>query len=986
MTSSRLPAGYRLREYEIVRTLGQGSFGITYLAYDHRLDGPVALKEYFPAEWAVRENGRDVASVGREHHEQFAWGLRRFLDEARTVYRFSHPNVVRAHRYFESRGTAYIVMEYAEGKSLGQILAQRRPLRPEEWQPLLADLLAGLEHVHRNNYLHRDIKPANIIIRDTDGQPVLVDFGSARIASGERTRTVVLTQAYAPIEQHSARAKQGPYTDIYALAAVSFRALTGSPPAPAPDRMLSDGAMDWTGMRSPGDWANWIGAIQGGLERRPTDRPQTVADWRSELDEGWAGSDGSQTESSRDGNQRTVVPDERSRRGTEVSAGARGQTVVADRVSPGPQAGGETSAAIGIAVLAGVGLLLYLLMSGDQPHTDPQPAPSSSPLIGGPAAGPGVSMGDPAEILAPGVRSGPSPPEPVDAIPPDPVDGMDRVDSLLVLTRNAEQGDRNAQFALAMRLLSGEGVEADSAKAAEWYRRAGIQGHVGAQFMRGRMLDEGWGVTADDAEAVEWYRRAADQGHVEAQFALGAMLYEGQGTAADPVEAVEWYRRAADQGYADAQLALGVMLFEGEGTAADPVEAAEWFKRAADQGDVEAQAVLGATLYSGEGTAADPVEAAKWFRRAADQGHVEAQFALGAMLDGGEGVAADPVEASEWYRRAGSAGNVRAQFRLGRMLDEGWGVTADDAKAVEWYRRAGDQGHVEAQFALGLMLHEGEGVAADPVEAAEWYRRAAIQGHVGAQFMRGRMLDEGWGVTANDSEAVEWYRRAADEGHVEAQFALGLRLYWGEGVGVDHVEAAEWYRRAGSAGHANAQFWLGRMLDEGWGVTADDTMAVEWYRRAAEQGDADAQAHLARMLLAGGGVALDRAEGLSWLKKAADQRSGLGLFLLAERYEIGRGVPSSMSIAVDYYRQAASQASVDAWYRLGVMRREGRGMGEDRVLAHMWFSLAETGGYEAAGHARAELESGMTASMIGAARELSSVCFRSNYHRCGRPN
>ena len=951
MTSPRLPAGYRLKEYEIVRTLGQGSFGITYLAYDHRLDGPVALKEYFPAECAVREKGRDVAPAGREHQEQFAWGLRRFLDEARTVYRFSHPNVVRAHRYFESQGTAYIVMEYAEGKSLGQILAQRRPLRPEEWQPLLADLLAGLEYVHQNNYLHRDVKPANIIIRDTDGRPVLVDFGSARIASGERTRTVVLTEAYAPIEQHSARAKQGPYTDIYALAAVSFRALTGSPPAPAPDRMLSDGAIDWTGMRPPGDWARWIGAIQGGLERRPSDRPQTVADWRCELDDGWAESDGSQTGSSRNGNQRTVVPDGSPPPGSEVPTGAHGQTVVADRVSPRPRVGGKTRGPIGIAILAGIGFLYYLV-SQDQPHAQPQPAPSSPSLIGGPAAVPGVSIRGPAEQAPPRVPSFPSPPEPVEPIEPVepvPLDGADRVDSLSTLTRIAEQGDRNAQFALAMKLLTGEGVEADQARAVELYRRAATQGHVSAQFWLGRMLDEGWGVTVNDREAVEWYRRAADQGYVEAQFALGAMLDVGEGIAADPVKAAEWYRRAGSEGHVNAQFWLGRMLDEGWGVTANDREAVEWYRRAADQGHVEAQFALGSMLYGGEGIAADPVEAVEWYRRAADQGNVEAQFALGSMLYDGEGVAADPVEAAEWFRRAGS------------------------------------EGHVEAQFALGSMLYGGEGVDVDRAAAAEWLRRAGSEGHVHAQFGLGRMLDEGWGVTADDREAVEWYRRAADQGHVEAQFALGAMLYGGEGVDVDRAAAAEWYRSAASEGHVRAQFWLGRMLEEVVdGVT--DVESVAWYRRAAEQGDADAQAHLARMLLAGRGVALDRAEGLSWLKKAADQGSALGLFLLAERYEIGRGVPSGMSIAVGYYRQAASQASVDAWYRLGVLRREGRGMGVDRVLAHMWFSLAETGGNEAAGQARTELEPEMTASMLRAARELTNVCVRSGYKRCGRPD
>ncbi len=209
--------------------LGAGGFGITYLAFNHQLNGPVALKEYFPAELATRVDGERVAATAPTNQETFAWGLERFLDEARAIHRFRHPNVVQAHRYLEANGTAYIVMEYVEGESLKSILDRRGRLSAEEWRPWMDALLDGMEHVHSHNYLHRDVKPANIVVRAATGEPVLVDFGSARAQQRDRTHTQVLTAGYAPIEQYSGGGGgQGPPSDIYALAALSHRVLTGN--------------------------------------------------------------------------------------------------------------------------------------------------------------------------------------------------------------------------------------------------------------------------------------------------------------------------------------------------------------------------------------------------------------------------------------------------------------------------------------------------------------------------------------------------------------------------------------------------------------------------------------------------------------------------------------------------------------------------------------------------------------------------------------
>ena len=191
------------------------------------------------------------------------------------------------HRYFEANDTAYIVMEYVDGESLAAVLEKHGTLTPAQWWPWMKALLDGLEHVHRRDYLHRDVKPANIVIRANSAgktNPVLVDFGAARRAAAEKTRhlTAVHTPGYAPIEQYSASSRQGPATDIYALAAVTYRVLAGEPPPDAADRIVEDAYLPLAKrLRRPGD--RFLAAIDRALAPRAADRPQSVAVWRVEL-------------------------------------------------------------------------------------------------------------------------------------------------------------------------------------------------------------------------------------------------------------------------------------------------------------------------------------------------------------------------------------------------------------------------------------------------------------------------------------------------------------------------------------------------------------------------------------------------------------------------------------------------------------------------------------------------------------------------------
>jgi serine/threonine protein kinase len=275
-----LPLGTMLGDYRLDAVIGHGGFGITYRAFDSQLAKVVAIKEYLPIEFAVRQGEKVVARGGR-FAEDFAWGRERFLDEARALARFRHPHIVPVLRFLVANGTAYTVMEFEDGRSLGELLrATDRPLPPNEVRRLAEGLLLGLGAVHAQGFLHRDIKPSNIIIR-RDGVPILIDFGAARQAMGNRTRTLtsVLTPQYAPIEQYAAEGKQGPWSDIYSSAAVLHHAIVGAPPPEAVSRVGKDSYRPLAESQVGGFDKAFLAAIDAALAFAPEQRPQSVADW-----------------------------------------------------------------------------------------------------------------------------------------------------------------------------------------------------------------------------------------------------------------------------------------------------------------------------------------------------------------------------------------------------------------------------------------------------------------------------------------------------------------------------------------------------------------------------------------------------------------------------------------------------------------------------------------------------------------------------------
>ena len=219
-----LPLPSLLLEYRLESVLGAGAFGMTYSV---GIRSRKARRDQGNCRPRAVRAPRRVVPITTEHGYNYQWGLDRFIQEARTLARFSHPNIVRVNRYFEANGTGYMVMDYENGESLWQLL--KRAPRPGESQlrAMLMPLLDGLEAVHEAGFLHRDIKPSNVFIRE-NGVPVLLDFGAARQAIGGATKslTSILTPGYAPLEQYSSDGHQGPWSDMLLLRGTVPRIVT----------------------------------------------------------------------------------------------------------------------------------------------------------------------------------------------------------------------------------------------------------------------------------------------------------------------------------------------------------------------------------------------------------------------------------------------------------------------------------------------------------------------------------------------------------------------------------------------------------------------------------------------------------------------------------------------------------------------------------------------------------------------------------------
>lgn len=538
-----LKTGQKLHWYEIRDILGQGGFGITYLAQDLNLGHEVAIKEYLPVDLAIRTKSGTVSPVSDEHHEKYYWGLDRFLDEARTLGQFKHPNIVQVRNVFEANNTAYMVMEYELGESFQNILNQRKTVSESDLKTIIFPIVDGMKVVHAAGFIHRDIKPANIFLR-VDGDPVLLDFGSARqsLEQGNESLTSIFSRGYAPIEQyHSSEETQGAWTDIYALGATMYRAISGIPPTDAVDRSAaiaqieSDTYVSITEIAGNEFSEDFLKAIDYAMQFRQQDRPQSMSEWIATFDR-------------RDISRRNKFNVDSSiieKQIVEAESGdLNAQSKLAFMYAKGINTDKDEATAV-----------KWYLEAAEKDHLNSQ---YNLALMY--AKGRGVKQ--------------------------------DYYQALTWYEAAAMQGDVISQYTLGMMCSKGIGTEKDCEQAYSWFLKAAEQEHTNAEYKVAEMLNKGIGVTADHKAAYKWYEKASIKGHTLAQMKLAYMYGKGQGVERNDTEAFHWFRKAAEQGHPKAQYNLGVIYSKGRGIDKSADEAKKWYELAAAQGDEHAEKAL----------------------------------------------------------------------------------------------------------------------------------------------------------------------------------------------------------------------------------------------------------------------------------------------------------------------------------------------------------------------------------------------------------
>ena len=283
-SGSALPVGFEFNYFRIEKVLGQGGYGITYLAYERTLDRRVALKELFPRQYVARVDRTRVVAAAPAERGRFQQAQRDFIGEARRIAKFHHDHIVRIHHLFQANGSAYFVMDYIEGSNFKTWVERHRSPGEAQLMPLLSGLLSGLEYVHSHGILHQDVSPENILI-DQLGRPILIDFGSSRAAGQTRNASEgeVTRAGYSALELYVG-GRRGPFTDLYALGGVMMHALTGETPPTALDRRANPSIFASIASRAGSGYrTSFLNALDRAFAVRPEDRPQDGSQLRKML-------------------------------------------------------------------------------------------------------------------------------------------------------------------------------------------------------------------------------------------------------------------------------------------------------------------------------------------------------------------------------------------------------------------------------------------------------------------------------------------------------------------------------------------------------------------------------------------------------------------------------------------------------------------------------------------------------------------------------
>ena len=886
-------------KYRIIDVLGQGGFGITYLAEQVSLGGrKVAIKEFFMKEHCNRDETSSFVSVpsmgSRDLVEHFK---QKFLKEARTIASFTSSSIVNVFDVFEENGTAYYVMEYLEGDSLKAIVDREGAIPEETAVKYIRQIGSALSEIHSKKLVHLDIKPANIML-NFKGEAVLIDFGISKHydETGSQTSSglVGLSEGYAPMEQY----KKGgltsfsPATDIYSLGATLFKLLTGQTPPHASD-VNDDGLPPMPETLS----ATVRKAVESAMQPRRKDRPQSMAEFLRLLESGEMKDESgkSKDESGEMKDERAKSKDEsgkmkderaKSKDETNLSMGtgqnaANGNAAVeedeievevvevpsaAQKPASEPKQPKEKKSSKGLwivilllLVISGAAVGFMLFGSGGDVKRD---SVKDTSVQQPPIVDPVPVVEQTAELVIIGAPDGANVYVDGKYFDETPLRGATisiGEHAIKVVKEGYETYEKTHTFnsqsaAITVNLKKSTALLylSTNPTGASVY----VDGYfIGMSNLSGYNVEQGNHTIKVVKDGYDIYeKRYSFDGNsspitVNLKKSTALLNLSTNPTGASVYVDGSYIGTSYISDYKVEQGSHKIKITK-QGYK-DIVETHNFSSGSKNLSFNLSEKDITPSEANAKADAAynkkDYSEAVKWYRKAAEQGNAWAEFRLGWCYKKGYGVSKSWSEAVKWYRKAAEQGQVNAQHNLGWCYQNGEGVTQSYSEAVKWYRKAAEQGHADAQCNLGFCYDRGCGVSQSYYEAVKWYRKAAEQGDVTSQFNLGVCYEKGYGVSQSWSEAVKWYRKAAEQGDAEAQCNLGVCYKKGYGVSKSWSEAVKWYRKAAEQGQVNAQHNLGVCYENGEGVSKSISDAVNWYRKAAAQGYQSAKNALKRL-------------------------------------------------------------------------------------------------------------------------------------------
>lgn len=712
-----LPPGTLLQgRYRIGRVLGEGGFGITYLGLDENLRRLVAVKEYFPTSFVLRENSVSLGvtcytSQGKELYER---GRDQFLQEARTMARLDRiPQIVHVLDFFPANNTAYLVMEFLEGETLKELVARQGPIPALALLELMRPVVRGMDTMHRAGVLHRDISPDNLMV--LKGEDVkLMDFGCARELEGGHTLTVVLKHGFAPLEQYTGRG-QGPWSDVYSLCATLYYCLTGT----VPPRSIERGG-ETDELLPPTQLGAGLTPVQEqallkGLAVRVKDRWQSAAELYTALYNPAAGDSGLTTPATEAQDRATFALQTNEKRESSNSQAAIGRTSPAQEDRELPSGAEATSkendssptkplgeeknpkpeekepehsprkprfrskpvkTALGSAACLAVVLAAAAVLGSSLPTQDSsgQHSPLDSASLQEGYAEQEPHQEEPVQTMTPEL---PQPLPDASQAQPETDPSISDSGTSAESQHGTQQNPASANVPPEQPVTSSEKEEPSSGSQAS-QQPTQSQSSQPAQtakelYEAGKVANE----QKDYPTAVSLFRQADEKGDTYAVYRLADVGYYGY-----------W----EDLGDKDTALSL---IREAYQKGASGTEIAPYIRRIGRSFEREEQYDTAAPL----------------LEEAAEMGDLEAMLVLGKMYLHGYGVAENNDTAAHWILKSAQGGNVVAYYDAGVLYQYGWGVELDWEKARSWYEKA-----LNSDYSTGKSLAQR---ALDEMNAAQ---------------------------------------------------------------------------------------------------------------------------------------------------------------------------------------------------------------------------------------------------------------------------